>query len=65
MGAHALALVQTSLQPGTLKNYGSNKSGFLEFCELHAIAPFDISPVDIARCIAWLGERGTMAATCV
>ena len=37
--------------------------GFFEFCELNAIAPLNVSPVDIARCIAWLGEGGTVAAT--
>ena len=46
------ALFQPSLQPGTLKNYGSNLAGFFGFCELHAIALLDVSPVDIARYIA-------------
>ena len=46
-----------------MKNYGANLNGFFEFCELNAIAPLDVSPVDIARYIAWLGERGTVAAT--
>ena len=63
MGAQAMALFQSSLQPGTLKNYGANLNGFFEFCDLNTIAPLDVSPVDIARYIAWLGERGTVAAT--
>jgi hypothetical protein len=63
VGAQAPTLFQSSLQPGTLKNYGANLTGFFEFCELHAIAPLDVSPVDIARCIAWLEERGTVATT--
>jgi len=53
----------SSLQPSTLKNFGANLVGFFEFCELHAIAPLDDSPVDTARYIAWLGERETVAAT--
>jgi len=48
---------------GTLKIYGANMAEFLEFCELYSIAPLDASPVDIARSISWLGERGTVAAT--
>jgi len=27
------------------------------------MAPLDVSPVDIARYISWLGERGSVAAT--
>jgi len=50
---------------GTFKNYGSNLSIFLEFCELCAIASLDVSPADIARYISWLGERETVAATCM
>ena len=38
-------------------------SGFLEFWELFSIGPLDVSPVDIAHYITWLGDRGTMAAT--
>ena len=63
MGAHALAIIQSSLQPCTLRNFGANLAGFFEFCELNAIASLDVFPVDIARYIAWLGERGTVAAT--
>jgi hypothetical protein len=62
-GAQALALFQSALQPGTLENYGFNLAGFLEFCELYSVAPLDVSPVDIARYISWLGERGTVVAT--
>ncbi len=58
-----MALFKSTLQPGTLKNYGANLARFFELCELHAIAPLDVSPVDIARYIAWLGERGAVAAT--
>ena len=52
MGVQALALFQSSLQSGTLKNYGAKLNGFFEFCELNTIAPLDVSPVDIARYIA-------------
>jgi hypothetical protein len=63
LGAQALALLQSALQPGTLKNYGSNLAGFLEFCDFYSITPLDVSPVDIARYISWPGERGTVAST--
>ena len=46
-----------ALQPGTLKNYGSNMSDFLELCELYAIAPLDVSPVDIARYLDLVAMR--------
>jgi hypothetical protein len=61
VGAQDLALFKSFLQPGTLKNYGSNLARFFEFCELHVIPPLDVSPVDIARYIAWLEERETVA----
>ena len=63
MGAQALALFKSSLQPGTQRNYGAILARFFELCELNAIVPLEIFPMDIARYIAWLGERGTVAAT--
>ncbi len=39
LGGQELALFQSTLQPGTLKNYGSNLTGFLEFYELYPIDP--------------------------
>ena len=39
LGGKALALFQSSLQPRTYKNYGSNMTSFFRFCEEHATPP--------------------------
>jgi len=35
---------------------------FFEFCDTSLLDPHKVSPIDIARYIAWLGKRGTVAA---
>ena len=50
-----------ALQPKTYKNYGSALTGVIEFCRETSVDPLEVTPVEIARYIAWLGERGTMA----
>jgi hypothetical protein len=62
LGARALALNHSSLQPGTYRNYGSNVTGFLKFCEESFIAPLDITNTEIARYLAWMADQGTVAA---
>jgi hypothetical protein len=62
LGARALALYQSSLQPGTYRNYGSNLTGFLRFCDESSIAPLDITNAEIARYLAWMADQGTVAA---
>ncbi len=52
LGAKALALFQAALRPGTYKNYGSNMTSFFRFCEENAIAPLDVTNIDIARYLA-------------
>jgi hypothetical protein len=62
LGEKALALFQSALQPKTYQNYGSNMTSFFTFCEENAIPYLDVTNIDIARYIAWMGDRGTVAA---
>jgi hypothetical protein len=62
LGAKALALFQSALQPKTYINYGSNMTSFFTYCEENAIPYLEVTTIDIARYIAWMGERGTVAA---
>ena len=52
LGAKVLTLFQSSLQPGTYRNYGSNMTEFFHFFEESAITPLDITNIDIARNLA-------------
>ncbi len=62
LGTKALVLFQSSLQPKTYQNYGSNMTSFFAFCEQNAIPFLDVTNIDITRYIAWMGDRGTVAA---
>jgi hypothetical protein len=62
LGRLATFLFQSALTTGTNRNYGSNLSSFYKFCDYFLLNPLAVSPVDIARHIAWLGQRGTVAA---
>jgi hypothetical protein len=44
-------------------HYSSNLTGFFKLCNVFLIDPLQVPSVDIARYIAWLGQRGTVAAT--
>jgi hypothetical protein len=55
-------MFKSALQPGTYKNYGSALTGFIEFYDETRVNPREDTPVEIARYIAWLGKRGTIAA---
>jgi hypothetical protein len=46
----------------TYKNYGSAPTGFIEFCGETGVDPLEVTPVEIARYIVWLEERGTVEA---
>ena len=52
LGAKPLAMFQSSLQPGTYQNYGSNMTSFFQVCEESAIPPLDNTNIDIARYLA-------------
>ena len=62
-GKITIALLQSALQQGTYDKYGSILRSFFKFCEVFYIDPLSATSVDIARYLAWLGKRGTIAAT--
>ncbi len=62
LGQLATSLFQSALTTGTQKNYGSNLTSFYMFCDSFLLNPLTVGPIDTARYIAWLGQRGTMAA---
>jgi len=59
----ATTLFQAATTKRTDQNYSSNMRSFFEFCNVSFIEPQDATPIDIARYMAWLGERGTVAAS--
>ncbi len=62
LGRDATTMFQSALQEDTYENYGSNMRSLISFCEVFQINPLEATPVDIARYLAWLGKRGTIAA---
>jgi hypothetical protein len=54
-------LSQFATTKGTDQSYTSNVKTFFEFCDSFLIDPQQASPIDIARYIAWLGKRGSVA----
>jgi hypothetical protein len=62
MGEAATVLFQSTTTKGTDQNYASNLKTFFEFCDTSLLDPQQVSPIDIARYIAWLGKRGSVAA---
>ena len=61
LGARALALNHSSLQPGTYRNYGSHLTGFLRFLEEISVTPLDVTNAEIARYMAWMADQCTVA----
>ncbi len=53
-------MFKATLRMGSLKTYGYNLSGFLEFCELYYIAPLEVSPLDLVLYITWFEDRGPL-----
>ena len=49
------SLFQSALITGTQRNYGSNLAFFYKFSDSFLLNPLAVSPIDIARYIAWLG----------
>jgi hypothetical protein len=62
LGELATALFQSALSDGTRSNYDSNLGSFYAYCDESLIDPLGVTPIDIARYLAWLGKRGTIAA---
>ena len=63
LGKAATILFQATTTKRTDQNYSSNLKSFFEFCNVSFLEPRDASPIDIARYIGMLGERGTVAAS--
>lgn len=61
LGRTALSLRHASLQPRSYGTYASALSGFLEICDDQSLLPLKVTPVHIARYLAWLGLAGTVA----
>ncbi len=62
LGKLATSLFQSALSDGTKGNYDSNLGSFYAYCDEALIDPLSATPIDIARYLAWLGKRGTIAA---
>lgn len=62
LGRRALALVAGSLAPSTAGSYGSAFESFLQFCSEDGLSPFAVGEQHVVRYVAWLGERGQVAA---
>jgi hypothetical protein len=43
-------------------NYSSNLAFFYTSCNTSLLDPLTVRPIDIARYIAWLGQKGIVAA---
>jgi hypothetical protein len=65
IGKFATSLFHTALTTRTRGNYNSNLSSFYTFCDTSLLDPLAVGPIDIARYVAWLGQRGTVAAKSV
>ena len=62
LGEFATVMFNSATTKGTDQNYTSNLKTFFEFCDTSLIDPQEVSTIDIARYIAWLGKRGTVVA---
>ncbi len=62
LGEAATVLFQSAATKGTDQNYTSNLKTFFELCDTSLIYPQQVSPIHIARYIALIGKRGTVAA---
>lgn len=63
LGRRTVLLMQHALEAGTYSNYESNLRHFWDFCAEFGLSPLDVTPVLIARYVAWIGNKGTVAST--
>eukprot|EP00873_Tetraselmis_striata_P007604 jgi/Tetstr1/427868/TSEL_017946.t2 len=63
LGQRTLDLLSSSLSAQTLKSYAGKLSQFAEFCH-HSenISPLEATTATVVRYVAWIGERGHIAA---
>eukprot|EP00873_Tetraselmis_striata_P026507 jgi/Tetstr1/446771/TSEL_034258.t1 len=63
LGQRTLDLLSSSLSAQTLKSYAGRLSQFAEFChDSENISPLEATTATIVRYVAWIGERGHIAA---
>eukprot|EP00873_Tetraselmis_striata_P041783 jgi/Tetstr1/462047/TSEL_007118.t1 len=63
LGQRTLDLLSSSLSAQTLKSYAGRLSQFAEFChDSENISPLEATTATVARYVAWIGERGHIAA---
>eukprot|EP00873_Tetraselmis_striata_P002551 jgi/Tetstr1/422815/TSEL_013606.t1 len=63
LGQRTLDLLSSSLSAQTLKSYACMLSQFAEFChDSENISPLEATTATVVRYVAWIGERGHIAA---
>eukprot|EP00873_Tetraselmis_striata_P040443 jgi/Tetstr1/460707/TSEL_005894.t1 len=63
LGQRTLDLLSSSLSAQTLKSYAGRLSQFAEFChDSENITPLEATTATVVRYVAWIGERGHIAA---
>eukprot|EP00873_Tetraselmis_striata_P012875 jgi/Tetstr1/433139/TSEL_022471.t1 len=63
LGQRTLDLLSRSLSAQTLKSYAGRLSQFAEFChDSENISPLEATTATVVRYVAWIGERGHIAA---
>eukprot|EP00873_Tetraselmis_striata_P001359 jgi/Tetstr1/421623/TSEL_012564.t1 len=63
LGQRTLDLLSSSLSAQTLKSYAGRLSQFAEFChDSENISPLEATTATVVRYVAWIGERGHIAA---
>eukprot|EP00873_Tetraselmis_striata_P007617 jgi/Tetstr1/427881/TSEL_017957.t1 len=63
LGQRTLDLLSSSLSAQTLKSYAGRLSQFAEFChDSENISPLEATTATAVRYVAWIGERGHIAA---
>eukprot|EP00873_Tetraselmis_striata_P005591 jgi/Tetstr1/425855/TSEL_016232.t1 len=63
LGQRTLDLLSSSLSAQTLKSYAGRLSQFAEFChDSDNISPLEATTATVVRYVAWIGERGHIAA---
>eukprot|EP00873_Tetraselmis_striata_P020350 jgi/Tetstr1/440614/TSEL_028924.t1 len=63
LGQRTLDLISSSLSAETPKSYAGRLSQFAEFChDYENISPLEATTATVVRYVAWIGERGHIAA---
>eukprot|EP00873_Tetraselmis_striata_P005925 jgi/Tetstr1/426189/TSEL_016514.t1 len=63
LGQRTLDLLSSSLSAHTLNSYAGRLSQFAEFChDSENISPLEATTATVVRYVAWIGERGHIAA---